>query len=235
VSFGRWACPHCHGSELRAPVVGSLRTAEEWGRAFPMTSVAASGGDSVLDRVDGGPAIVVATPGAEPDSPHGYAAAVLMDTWLTLSMPGLRAGEEALRRWMRVAALVRSAADGGQVVLVGEPTLAVVQALVRWDPGGFAARELAERTSARLTPAARMATLTAPADVLAAALAAVTLPRGTEVLGPVEAGADASRVVLRIANARGPALSAALQQLQAARSSRKLSPVRVQVDPPDGL
>ncbi|MDQ1615140.1 MAG: hypothetical protein QOJ60_1079, partial [Actinomycetota bacterium] len=94
-----WTCPHCGGHRMRAPVVGSLRTAEEWGRAFPQTSVVASGGDHVVDLVDDRPAIVVATPGAEPAAAGGFAAAILMDTWLTVSMPGLRAAEEALRRW----------------------------------------------------------------------------------------------------------------------------------------
>jgi len=226
-----WRCPHCGGAQTRAPVVGSLRTAEEWGRSFPQTSVLASGGDHVIDEVDGRPAIVVATPGAEPAAAGGYAAAVLLDTWVTVSMPGLRAGEEALRRWMRVAALVRPAADGGRVVAVGDPALPALQALVRWDAAGFAARELAERRSARLTPVARLATITAAPDVLAEAMAALTLPRGTDILGPVDAGDGASRVVVRISAARGAALSRALQPLQAGRSSRKLPPVRVQVDP----
>jgi primosomal protein N' (replication factor Y) (superfamily II helicase) len=226
-----WRCGHCGGTQLRAPVVGSVRTAEEWGRSFPQTSVVTSGGDHVLDQVDGRPAIVVATPGAEPSAVGGYAAAVLLDTWLTLSVPGLRATEEALRRWMRVAALVRPAADGGRVVAVGDPSVPALQALVRWDGAGFAARELAERRSARLTPAARTATITAAPDVLVEAMAALELPRGADILGPVAAGQDSSRIVLRIAPARGAALSRALQHLQAARSSRKLPPVRVQVDP----
>lgn len=226
-----WGCPRCGGSQMRAPVVGSVRTAEEWGRAFPQTPVAVSGGDHVLDEVDDRPAIVVATPGAEPSSPGGFAAAVVMDTWLTLAMPGLRAEEEALRRWMRVAALVRRGGDGGRVVVVGEPSLPVVQALVRWDPAGFAARELALRRSARLTPAARMATLTASPEALSEAMAAFSMPRGAEVLGPVDAPEGAARLVVRITAERGAALSRELQHLQAARSSRKLPPVRVHVDP----
>ena len=128
---------------MRAPVVGSLRTAEEWGRSFPGTSVTTSGGDHVLDEVPDAPGIVVATPGAEPRTHGGYAAAVLLDTWLSLSRPGMRAGEESLRRWFNIAGLVRPVGAGGRVVAVGEPTVAALQALVRWDPAGFAARELA--------------------------------------------------------------------------------------------
>jgi primosomal protein N' (replication factor Y) len=134
-----------------------------------------------------------------------------------------------------VCALVRAADDGGVIVAVGEPSSPALQALVRWDPAGFAARELADRASARLAPMARMATVTgAPADVTET-LAALDLPRYVDVLGPVERGRDEARLVLRAPRARGPALARALQQVQAARSARKLPAVRVQVDPAELL
>ncbi len=228
-----WTCQHCGGNRLRAPVVGSVRTAEEWGRSFPQTTIITSGGDNVLDQVDARPAIVVATPGAEPTAEGGFAGAVLLDTWLTLSVPGLRATEEALRRWMRVAALVRPAAHGGRVVAVGDPSVRALQALVRWDASGFAARELAERRSARLTPASRMATITGATEEIVELTAMLTLPRSAEMFGPVDVGDGRSRVVVRVDASRGAALSRELQHLQALRSSRKLSGLRVQVDPTD--
>jgi primosomal protein N' (replication factor Y) (superfamily II helicase) len=225
------ATPACHGSTMRAPVVGSLRTAEEWGRSFPQTSVVTSGGDHVLDSVTSEPGIVISTPGAEPHAEGGFAAAVLLDTWLSLSRPGLRATEEAVRRWFNIAALVRGGDEGGRVIAVGDPSGAALQALVRWDPEGFARRELADRESAHLTPAARLAALTATPDIVTEALAALALPRGVEVLGPVAIDDDLSRVMVRSSRQRGAALSKALQHLQSGRSSRKLPPVRVQVDP----
>jgi len=213
-------------------VVGSLRTAQEWGRSFPQTAVLASGGDHVLDTVDPQPAIVVATPGAEPRaSPDGYAAAVILDAWLTLTRPHFGAAAEAARRWFNAAALVRSGAAGGRVVVVGEPATPVLQALVRWDPAGFAGRELADRRSARLPPAARVATITAPPEIVTEALGRLALPPRAEVLGPVPVSGDAARLVLRSPTERGRALARAVQQLQATRSSRKLPPVRVQIDP----
>jgi primosomal protein N' (replication factor Y) len=231
-----WTCPHCQGERLRSPVVGSLRTAEEWGRSFASVPIATSGGDHVLGEVPDWPdgrGIVIATPGAEPRAEGGYAAAVLLDTWLSLSLPGLRATEEAVRRWFAVAGLVRSGEAGGRVVAVGEPTVPALQALVRWDPEGFAARELAERTSAHLTPAARLATITGPAEAVTEALAALHLPRLAEVLGPVDVDDATARVVVRTTRERGAGLSKALVELQAGRSTRKLPPVRVQVDPTD--
>ncbi|MGI8578340.1 MAG: primosomal protein N' [Nocardioidaceae bacterium] len=248
-----WSCPHCHGRQLRAPIVGSLRTAQEWGHSFPQTPVLSSGGDHVLDNIGPQAAIVVATPGAEPmvtvssdrgtkaaapwprgeaeDARPGFAAAIILDTWLTLGRPTLDATEEALRRWLNIAALVRPASSGGRVVAVGEPSLPVLQALVRVDPSGFAARELAERASARLAPTVRLASITAPGAVVAEVMAALDLPAETEVLGPVDLSSDVARVVIRSSRDRGAALTRALKQVQAARSSRKLSPIRVQVDP----
>jgi primosomal protein N' (replication factor Y) len=228
-----WTCPRCGAHRLRAPVVGARRTTEEWGRAFPGVSVVASGGDHVVDRVDAEPGIVIATPGAEPVADGGYAGAVLLDTWLSLGLPSLRAREEGVRRWINACALVRPGAEGGRVIAVGDPSSAPLQALVRWDPSGFAARELADRTSARLTPAARMATVTASAGDLTEVLAALDVPAYVDVLGPVDHGADEARLVLRAPRANGAALSRALQHVQAARAARKLPPVRVQIDPAD--
>ncbi|MFC7572061.1 primosome assembly protein PriA [Klenkia terrae] len=107
-------CPHCHGTKLRASVVGSARTAEELGRAFPGAAVRVSGRGSVLATVEAGPAIVVATPGAEPVVEGGYGAALLLDSWALLGRPDLRAAEETLRRWLNAAALVRPAGAGGR-------------------------------------------------------------------------------------------------------------------------
>jgi primosomal protein N' (replication factor Y) len=225
-------------------VVGERRTAEELGRAFSKVPVRTSAGDRVLATVPGQPSLVVATPGAEPVAEGGYACVVLLDTWLTLARSDLRTGEEAVRRWLNAAALCRPAAEGGRVVAVGEPSHPALQALVRWDPAGVADRELAERQSAHLPPASRLATLTGVEQDVVAALEALTLPSGAEVLGPVPApptgpppgppDPDAPtpyRAVVRVPRAAGAELSLTLTQMQGVRSARKQQPVRVQVDP----
>jgi primosomal protein N' (replication factor Y) len=229
-----WSCPECGGRGLRAPVVGERRTAEELGRAFPSVAVRTSSGDRVLADVPPKPAIVVATPGAEPVAPGGYAAVVLLDTWLLLARSDLRASEEALRRWTNAAALVGpgigSDVAPARVLAVGDPAHPSLQALVRWDHPGFARREIAERLTAHLPPASRVATLSGDADELEKALAALRLPRGAEVLGPVPDG-DGVRYVVRVPRVAGAELSAALLRLQAQRSARKEPHLRVQVDP----
>lgn len=226
-----WSCPECGGRGLRAPVLGDRRTAEELGRAFPTVPVQTSSADKIVDRVAARPAIVVATPGAEPPADGGYAAVVLLDTWLLLARSDLRAEEEALRRWLNAAALVGSSPDRpGRVVAVGDPARGSLQALVRWDPAGFAQREIAERQEAHLPPASRVATITGPAELLEPALAALQLPAGAEVLGPVEVEQD-QRYVVRVPRTAGQQLSAALVELQAKRSARKEPHLRVDVDP----
>jgi primosomal protein N' (replication factor Y) (superfamily II helicase) len=225
-----WRCGHCGADRFRAPVVGSERTAEELGRAFPQVPVLRSSGGHVLDRLEDRPALVVATPGAEPVADGGYAAALLLDTWLMLARPDLRTGEESLRRWFGAAALVRPAECGGSVVAVGEPSNAALQSLVRWDPAGAAERELAERTSTRRPPAARVATVTGPGDAVDELLGA-RLPGSAETLGPLPVDEQNVRAIVRVPHGHGQELSRALKQAQADRSARKLTHLRVQVDP----
>jgi primosomal protein N' (replication factor Y) len=231
-----WVCPHCEGTRMRSTVVGSRRTAEELGRAFPGVPVRTSGGQHVLPTVPGTPALVVATPGAEPVADGGYAAVLLLDGWALLGRADLRAGEEALRRWLGAAALGRPSSSGGLVVLSAPPGLPPVEALVRWDPAWHAERELAERTELRFPPAVRAATLTgSPAALrqMTESLAGAPGWAGAEVLGPVPAG-DGERLVVRVPPERGLQLADALRGAQGARSARKeREPVRVQVDPLD--
>lgn len=229
-----WSCPECGFRGLRAPVVGETRTAEELGRSLPGVLVRTSGGAHVLAEVDDERAIVVATPGAEPVAAGGYAAVVLLDTWLALGAAHLRVEEEALRRWANAVALVR---PGGRALVVGDPQHPAVQALVRWDPAGFAAREAASRREAHLPPASRIATITGEPGPVDDALTLLDRPPGAEVLGPVPHleghGAEPeSRVVVRVPRAHGVALSDALREVQRVRSARKLDAVRIQVDPP---
>lgn len=226
-----WACAECGHRGLRAPVLGEARTAEELGRAFPAVRVRTSARDGVLAHVDDAPAIVVATPGAEPVAEGGYAAVVLLDAWLLLARPDLRTDEEALRRWANAVGLVR---PGGRAMVVADAALAPVQALVRWDMGGFAAREADSRSEAHLPPASRLATITGEPGAVDDALVLLEVPDPAELLGPVELpdDPDRCRVVVRVPRAQGPALSRALGDLQRMRSSRKLDPVRIQVDPP---
>ena len=163
----QWRCSECGFTHWRYSAAGATRTAEELGRAFPNVPVISSAGDHVRASVGPEPALVVATPGAEPVAFGGYAAALLLDADKMLRFDSLRAPEAALRRWLNAAALVRPAALEGTVVTTASPS-PVEQALVRWDPAWFARRELEERAQTGLPPAVRTAAVTgAEADVRA--------------------------------------------------------------------
>ncbi|MGX7674740.1 primosomal protein N' family DNA-binding protein [Plantactinospora sp. DSM 117369] len=229
-----YACPQCAGRRLRAAVVGARRTAEELGRAFPGVPVRTSGREEVLRSVPGEAGLVIATPGAEPVAEGGYGAVLLLDSWALLTRADLRAGEEALRRWLAAAALARPGPAGGRVVVVADGSLAPVQALLRWDPGWFAGRELAERRELGFPPAARMASLTGVAAAVAELLDEARLPPAAEVLGPVPAPDGQERMLVRVPRSRAAALAAALHEAAALRTARKAGqPVRIQVDPQD--
>jgi primosomal protein N' (replication factor Y) len=227
-----YACPHCGGRRLRASVIGARRTAEELGRAFPGAPVRTSGRDGVLASVPAQPAVVVSTPGAEPVAEGGYGAVLLLDTWAMLTRADLRASEETLRRWLAAAALARPAHSGGRVVVAADAGIPTVQALVRWDPAGLAARELAERRELLFPPAVRVASLTGTPDAVAELLAVTRLPEAAELLGPVPAADDQERMLVRVPRSAGRALAAALHAAVGVRSAKKArDPVRVQIDP----
>lgn len=229
-----WRCLSCGSTRLRAPRVGVERTAEELGRAFPQTRVVSSSGDRLVDAVPDEPAIVLATPGAEPATPAGYAAAILLDGDVLLARADLRAGEEALRRWLTVTALVRPAADGGTVLVVAEPGARAVQALVRLDAVGFAERELADRVESGFPPGAKLVVVEgAPAAVgeVRQALQAVA----ADLLGPVPltgAGEPQVRLTARSPLSEGKRLVAEAKLVQVARAAHKAEGVvRIRVDP----
>lgn len=237
-------CVRCGSDAVRAVVIGARRTAEELGRAFPGVAVITSGGDAVLSEVPAGPALVVATPGAEPASPDGYGAALLLDGWALLGRQDLRASEDALRRWMAAAALVRHRGGGGVVVVVAESAIPTVQALIRWDPVGHAESELAGRTEVGLPPAVHMAAVDGPSAAVAALLATAHLPADADVLGPVdlppgarrppglEREAEVSRMLVRVPRDTGLGLASALRRATGVFSARHdQPPVRVQIDP----
>lgn len=253
---GSFRCTTCQGTELRAPLVGAERTAEEFGRAFPGVRVIDSSRGHIVESVDDTPAVVIATPGAEPIAEGGYAAVLLLDMTLLLSRADLRAAEEALRRWLNAVALVRPGAEGGSVCAVGPPQARPLQALVRTDPATLAERELDDRREAGFPPALRFVQVEGTAvaiDTLVGASrllpepdllpgAQVTEPlEGLDVLGPVPLEAKAApvgggdeglqRITLRVPPGHGTELVRRVRAGLSIGSARKSPPVRVRVDP----
>lgn len=230
-----WRCPDCASAKLRSPVVGVTRTAEELGKAFPGTPVVQASAERRLVEVPDRPALVLATPGATPTAAAGYAAAVLLDTDLMVGRADLRAGEEALRRWLAVVAAVRPAEAGGSVLVVGQPGLREIQALVRLDPVGYAEVELTQRAEAGFPPAVKLVTVEGPSGALSQALARLQLPEGVQSIGPFPVpnsdGEETGRVTLRCPLPVAAALLTEIRALESVRSAHKETPLRIRVDP----
>lgn len=227
-----FACPTCGGEQLRAVRTGARRIADEVGRLFPQASVVVSSGDHRIATLADDPLIVIATPGVEPLPASGYAAAAVVDAQEDLWRVGVRAREEALRRWLNAAALLR---PGAPLAVNADPDDPATQALIRWDPALSAREELARRAEAGLPPAHQLVQLDGAEPDVESLIETVAEMHDVTVLGPrpmpVEAAPDAVRALLRAADF--PALLATLHDTVVARAAtHRAGPVRVQVDPP---
>lgn len=224
-----FSCPTCGGGRLRAVRVGSGRTAEELARAFPHVPLVRSDTDAgIVKTVSSEPALVVATPGAEPWADEGFAAVLLLDGDLMVRAPRLRAPEEALARWAEALTRLRPAAPALLVATAIDPA---VQALVRADPIGFAGRELGSRAEAGLPPSVRMFALTGTQSEQVAREVAQAQP-SVVPLGPLD-GPDGPRWLLRCSHAQAPAVGQLLDTIRRRRSEARAPVVTIRVDPWD--
>ncbi|MGO4593657.1 primosomal protein N' [Leifsonia sp. 2TAF2] len=224
-----WQCEHCEHRRIRLVTVGSGRTAEELGRAFPGTRVILADGDHPVQRVGAAPALVVATRGAEPIAEGGYQAVLLLDGERMLARESLHVAEDCLRWWQSAAGL---AAPGAPTVLVG-----VGGPLARDFATGrlvdFAHEELADRRQLRFPPAVRLASVTGAEATVAEVLAAVDPEALIDVLGPapVEPEANGSRsaasrpdqvrAVLRFEYAQGAEVASAVRAAVVKNATRR--------------
>lgn len=199
-----WRCSACSGSELRTVGSGSVRTADELGRAFPGVRVVVSDGSHPVERVPAKPALVIATRGAEPIADGGYAAVLLLDGERMLARESLRVVEDCLRWWMDAAVL---AADDATVALVGLGG-DLGHVVAGWRPRDHAARELESRRALRFPPTVRMATLTGAPDAVRTALD--VLPDVAETVGVTESQGSA-RAIIRFDYAHGAAVATAVR------------------------
>ena len=229
-----WQCERCKGVSLRANQIGSERTAEELGRAFPGIPVRSSSGDRIVRTIDARPSIVVATPGAVPDVPGGYAAAIILDGNAMLARPDLRASEDAFTKWMEAVAHVR---PDGEAVIVADSEHPAVQGVIRNDPVGFASRENQSRAEVSLPPEVRLIALSGSQadidDLLDVVRQSIDID-SAQIRGPVPMAAAQIRYLVSCSKAQAPAIVAAFTAATAVRSAKhKGSPVNIKIDPRD--
>ncbi|MGO4300349.1 primosomal protein N' [Leifsonia sp. RAF41] len=221
-----WQCEHCEHRTFRMVTVGSGRTAEELGRAFPGTRVILADGDHPVQRIGAAPALVVATRGAEPIAEGGYQAVLLLDGERMLARESLHVAEDCLRWWQSAAAL---AAPGAPTVLVG-----VSGPLARDFATGrvveFAHEELVDRRELRFPPAVRLASVTGTEATVTEVLEAVDRSLLIDVLGPApvendraaaRSGPDLVRAVLRFEYAHGTEVAADVRAVVVKNATRR--------------
>ena len=198
-------CPHCGGRELAFSGVGSVRTADELGRAFAGTRVIVSDAEHRYLEVPRTRSLVVATRGAEPIVAGGYEAVLIVDGDRELQRPGLRTSENCLRWWGSAAAL---SAKTGVVVLANvEGAFAASFASGQWD--AIVDAELRDRRALGFPPATRAIAISGTiADVTS--MRALPEMTGHRILGP--APADKShRIVVLADYATAPAVISAVR------------------------
>ena len=214
-------CPTCGNGTVKPVGQGAQRTADELGRAFPGTRIVVADGSRPLDEVPARPSVVVATRGAEPSVPGGYACVLLLDGERMLAREGLRVQEDVLRFWTGAAA---KGAPGAEVYLVGVGgRLATAMALWRLD--GPAHDELVDRRALHFPPAVRVATLTGTDEAVTAAVEALGDATVGDVLGPVPVPDDPApgtvRAIVRFPYAHGAEVAATLKAEVIRRSSTR--------------
>lgn len=233
-------CAHCGSQKLKQGSPGSNRTVAEFGKAFPGIRVIESTGDSPIVSVAGEPTLVIATPGAEPYAPGGYASVVILDANRSLGKDSLRATEDAVRVWANAIALMSAA---GQAVLVGVSGMLATKFSL-WAIDEIAQHELKSRIELRYPPAVRMASVGAERKLLESISAEIAKINGVEVLGPVsftDKGVETeARILLKYEYSLGAKLAAELkaqslkfssgQQRYSAKSGRAMRPIRVKMD-----
>lgn len=214
-------CPTCGNGTVKPVGQGAQRTADELGRAFPGTRIVVADGSRPLDEVPARPSVVVATRGAEPSVPGGYACVLLLDGERMLAREGLRVQEDVLRFWTGAAA---KGAPGAEVYLVDVGgKLATAMALWRLD--GPAHDELVDRRALHFPPAVRVATLTGTDEAVTAAVEALGDATVGDVLGPVPVPDDPApgtvRAIVRFPYAHGAEVAATLKAEVIRRSSTR--------------
>ena len=154
--FPLWKCNWCQGSEIYIASRGIDRFIEEIGRSFPNVAIINSSGEHIVDSFPRHAALVVATPGSEPDVEGGYAAVMLLEGMRFFGHSDLRSGERAREQFFHAASLVSSQ---GIIFLAMDVSHPIVNALTRWNPAPMVRKEMQEREEVGLPPYYRFITI----------------------------------------------------------------------------
>ena len=222
----QFSCPRCGGKNTRARVRGHKQIGAEIAAAFPKIAVYNCDAENPLHHISAKPALIVATTQQEPVATGGYAAALILDAGMLMSLDRIWAPEEALRRWANTAAKV---APGGGVMLTGDPGKRIAETFKARNFSRWASQELQERAEVGIPPTAALALIRGGKDTLQKLLAFADF-ENTQVIGPVKEGTN-FRLLVRSRLEHGEQLREELRHLQAVASRKKWGALQVQIDP----
>lgn len=201
----------CGGNNIVLGRAGATRTAAELGRAFPSARVIESTGQARMVEVARGNTLVVATAGAEPYVPGGYAAIVLLDAKVALSRQNLRAQEDAVRAWSNAIAKAAPKAPAVLVGVSGE----LSQLFSLWNHDKISEIEYRARQELSLPPAIRMGSITAELSMLNEISESLSSESSVIRIGPapleVSAGGQLWRLIFKYPYSLGVHLSKTLK------------------------
>jgi primosomal protein N' (replication factor Y) len=152
--FLSWSCAWCRSEEMYAISRGAERTAAEFGRVFPGSTVISSSADQQIRELGTTPTLVVATPGSEPIA-H-YSAIVVLDAERAYGQIELRSQEEVRSHWFNLLTLLEK---DGEIFFAMPSSLEVSQGLMRSNAYDLALREMHERNRVNLPPFTRLLSL----------------------------------------------------------------------------
>jgi len=233
--FPAWRCTFCDRDKQYLAGRGIERAAEEIARAFPGFPVVISAGEVIKESVEAKPALVLATPGAQPYVAGGYAAVVVLDAIRFFSHTDLNGQERARELLFETASLVNR---NGQVLLVLDDSHPIVAALSRWNIAPLLKRELAERAELMLPPSVMSAVLVMEQSAAAAIVSGLRkalqddrLPSSTRIFGPTILPKGQAKIVIHVSHEQSLDLGAVLHELQRRRSISKKDLLTLRIDP----
>jgi len=234
-SYPSWSCAWCQRNKQYLASRGIERAAEELSRAFPGVPVVLSFGDVIKSHVEDKPSIVIATPGAAPQTPGGYAAVVILEALKLFAHPDLRAQERARELFFETAAMTRS---DGLVLLCMDQSHPIVSSLMRWNPSLMIQSELTERSEIPLPPYVSSFVITGPlneftsiASGLRKAIQDSRIPPSVKLFGPISLGKSNAKLVLYCIREDARVVTEFLHELQRRRSIAQKEYLAIRVDP----
>ncbi|MCI7552266.1 MAG: hypothetical protein PUK40_07360 [Actinomycetaceae bacterium] len=150
--YDQFSCPRCANHTTRALRVGSSRTAEEIGRAFPGITINVFNPSDPSFSVDATPKIVVATTGSEDRIEGTFAASILLDAHYLLRSIRSEAESYFLRSLAKTASVTARRANGGVFLIVGNVDATIMHSFAHWDARQWWGSGAQERALLSLPP-----------------------------------------------------------------------------------